>query len=453
MELEGRINPALTLPEVLQFLSMGKMTGTLAVAHGTNSVTLTLRSGRLINSSSLRMSRKLGQILINRGTLLRSQIEEALAAQKAQAQPEPLGRILIGRGLITEDELRQSIRLQLEEEMWDLFGMQEGSFKFEHAHEGTLSPSLVELDIEPLIMEGMRRLDEWARIVKNIPSDLAVPGVNPKSDWKDREQVALSEGEWKVFSLLNGFYDMSSISSRSGLGRFETFRTVNSLLASGLVAICNLDELTDARAGFQTNDEFLESTTGAPPQSEAETGKPSPQVSSSARIVSVFRKKRDESDPAIKAAEPGSGDRYAFPSPVSFFAALANKLVRDLAANSEFYLGPQDDALGEMYWRKVVMHFPKADLVRASGNLLDTIRFERYLESAGLHGEFRSIYEDTMEGVSRYLKMLFLAATQRIGAKAAQSKFSAVFTDFRSRSDVAQCSKEEIQELASKIIA
>ena len=71
MELEGRLNPAMSLPEVLQFLSMGKMTGTLTIKHGNYTAALVIRQGKLINSSSLGRPRKLGQMVVNRGLVPR----------------------------------------------------------------------------------------------------------------------------------------------------------------------------------------------------------------------------------------------------------------------------------------------------------------------------------------------------------------------------------------------
>ena len=50
--------------------------------------------------------------------------------------------------------------MQLEEEVWDLFRLSEGEFKFEHGARAKDEEIIVEIEIEPLIMEGTRQLDE-----------------------------------------------------------------------------------------------------------------------------------------------------------------------------------------------------------------------------------------------------------------------------------------------------
>jgi hypothetical protein len=447
MELEGRLNPALSLPEILQFLSMGKMTGTLTVTHGNYTVLLHLRSGKLVNSSSLGRPRKLGQMLVNQGLVQRQDVEEALRHQKTIEPAPQLGQILIDKRVITKDQLRQAIRLQLEEEMWDLFSLQEGAFKFDYADESAMGEVLVELDVEPLIIEGTRRLDEWVRIVRNIPGDNAVPSVRPLAFDTAREEMQFTDREWRVMSLVNGFYTLGSIANRSGIGKFETYRVLNSFLASGYISIraeSREDEFEASYAPIDVDDIVPKGNGKAKPEKQA-------AGSSSARILAMFVRKKAAEEMGDAVDKPAPVQLMDYPSPVAFVGAMVNALAKELCAEPEFYVGPRDDRLVAHYSRGIALSFPKADLLQARGNRIDVSRFDRYVELAGVQGPFEPVVADTLEALGRLLKMFFALAVQRLGLRPARRMFGEFFADFRQRSTIRFSEDFYFQEYSEKV--
>lgn len=456
MELEGRITSSMSLPEVLQFLGMSRMTGTLTVVQGDYSGSLMLRGGRLVNSTSLGRSRRLGQMLVYRGLVDRNAVEEALAYQQDFSPGTPLGRILVHRGHISMDQLRQAIRLQLEEELWELFSLREGSFRFEHGDDATIgTDSLVELEVEPLILEATRRLDEWTRIVKNIPSDSAIPIVVPFADAEDREMLQLSDSEWQVLALINSSYDMCCIANRSGIGKFETFRVMNSFLASGLVKITMPNEPVPARVPLEDSIDTVTRAKSGNGAAETPAG-----LGSSARLASLFNRWREGDSSGNLPAPPDpnssaalSTGQLAFVSPVSFVVAMCNAIIEELMNHPDFVIDPRDERLAERYWRQVIMDFPKADLVVAEDNLLNAQQFDRYIESVGVDGPMYSIYSDTMEALARYLRTCYMIAAQRLGAKHTRKVFAAILESYRQRSRVSNSEDFFFNEYAARALA
>jgi hypothetical protein len=400
-------------------------------------------------------------MLINRGLIDRGAVEEALAYQQDFSPATPLGRILVHRGYITMDQLRQAIRLQLEEELGELFSLREGSFKFEHGDDLTIgADSLVELDVEPLILEGTRRLDEWARIVKNIPSDSAVPVVVPFADPEDRDVLQLSDAEWEVLSLINGGYDMGCIANRSGIGKFETFRVINSFLAAGLVKIEMPAEPAPARVPLEETVESMATSRTGGGHRNGNTEKTPPGLGSSARLASLFQRWREHDSsgnllPPPDVPPPSNGDKsqLSFVSPVSFVAVLCNAVLAELMHQPDFLIDPRDERIAERYWRQIVMDFPKADLVTAEENLLNAQQFDRYIESVGVDGPMRSIYTDTMEALARYMRTCYMLAAQRLGAKLARKIFAATLEDYRQRSKIANAEDFFFTEYAARALA
>jgi hypothetical protein len=384
-------------------------------------------------------------MLVNRGLVDRSELDSVIEYQK-QLEPQPLlGRLLIERGLLSPEQLRQAIRLQLEEEMWDLFAMQEGSFKFEHGPPLNDFDVVVELDIEPLILEGTRRLDEWSRIIRNIPGDYAIPSIRSLADSSERELMNFSDSEWRILSLVNGFYNIGSISARSGAGKFETYRVLNSFLASGYITI----KADESKATLLANsDENALTRNGK--KTEKQTGSSSSVGYSSARLLAMLiGKKTDEAGNPIEKKEDRTP--LSFATPVSFVAGLCNSLIEELLTDPEFYVGPSDEQLAEQYWNNILMAYPKADLVAATGNRLLTERFDRFAEKAGLEGPFASVYKDTLEALGRYLKMVFLLAAQRLGMKSAQRLFGTFTKNFSSRSTIHRGEGFKFEEYAGRV--
>ncbi len=464
MELEGRLTPSLSLPEVLMFLSMGRMTGILTVVQGDYTVTMTLRQGRLVNSSSLGKPRRLGQLLVAHGLVERSVVEDALLQQSKTDPPQMLGHVLLERGVVTTDQLRQAIRLQLEEEMWDLFSLVDGSFKFEHRKEDTLGEALVEMEVEPLIMEGTRRLDEWSYIVKNIPNDEVVPALRSSGDdGIDREALQVNENEWRVLSLVNGYYNVGSLAMRSGIGRFETFRVLNALLASGVVKLRE-----DVAAAGPAPDVMEPAKSSWPKARKPGTGsdeeKPGGEVgtSSSTRLMALFRKKL--SAPVGQVAEDASLAEAVTPvnatlklmhfqTVVGFLAGFAQNLMATLMDTSDFAVGPEDAHLLAFYWNGVVMAYPRADLVCVVEDKLDASTYENFMKREGNSAAFHLIFEETLEALTRLVRTIYLVAAQRLGTREAQRIVGDQLAEFRQRAVLATGEEFYFQDFLDRIIS
>lgn len=432
MELEGSLK-AFSLPEVLQFLSMGKMTGVLTIQRAQYNIALIIKQGKIVNSSTLDRPRKLGQMLVHRGVIKRSDLEEVLSLQKAIESDKLLGQILIERGLITKETLRETIKLQLEEEIWDLFNWEDGYFKFEHMDESDVMNILVELEIEPLLIEGTRRLDEWEKIVKNIQDDDTVVTVAPLSEDFEQE-ITLSDSEWLILSLINGFYDIGSLISRGGLGKFETYRIINSFLAAGLIKVKTPGE-------EETSPEPSASPGGQAQAVEAESEKPQ----RAKKGGTLFSRMRQQ--PRERAEE-----EMTFVSPVGLIGHLINDLVVQLMRNHEFVVAASDQSLLERFWESVVMNYPKADLIRVVGNRVDASAFERFVEFAGLGNAIRVCYEDAVEAMAKLLDATYKLAAQRLGEKNVTRMVLALRDGFAQKARILHADNFNLNDFVAQIV-
>lgn len=189
MGLQGNL-ATIILPDVLQLLCTSMKTGILHV-QGKSGVTkkVCFRKGHIVSTASSDPREYLGQFLISRGYISEEQLNKAMETQLQTGIM--LGRVLTTVGVLNEDELRGMLQLKAEESIYDLFLWEEGAFEFEELEamdDGLVS---IDLDVTSLIMEGIRRKDEWARIRRVFRSDRVVlaktaaeldsSGTNPHS--------------------------------------------------------------------------------------------------------------------------------------------------------------------------------------------------------------------------------------------------------------------------------
>ncbi len=172
MGISGNLK-TMVLAELLQWLSMGTKSGTLVIDNSQVEKKVFFQDGAIIASASTDPKEYLGRFLVNHGYIPEDQIQEALARQKTENKL--LGQILVNMDAIAEEDLQQMLRLKTEESVYEIFTWEEGDFKFldnELPEQGMVRMAL---DVQGLVLEGSRRLDEWSRIRELLPSVQHVP--------------------------------------------------------------------------------------------------------------------------------------------------------------------------------------------------------------------------------------------------------------------------------------
>jgi hypothetical protein len=107
----------------------------------------------------------------------------------------------------------------------------------------------IPLSIENIIMEGVRRIDEWTRIKDRIPNQDVVVRFADQPHEKAKG-VNLTPDEWRVFARINGIHSIRQIAQQTGLGDFEASRIIYGFLSAGLVVLTKqMPPSSDSRNG------------------------------------------------------------------------------------------------------------------------------------------------------------------------------------------------------------
>jgi hypothetical protein len=192
MGLTGDVK-TMELAEVLQWISSGRKTGTLHVRRRSIEKAVVFRDGAITSSWSNHPRECLGQFLIRDRRISEEQLFRALLLQESERRL--LGSILVDSGVLDEDGLRHALKTKAEETIYDLFLWPEGQFEF---RDNELLPGVtfeLEIAVTGVILEGMRRLDEWVRIKAVLPSmgtTFRVPSKPPPEGALERHALALA---------------------------------------------------------------------------------------------------------------------------------------------------------------------------------------------------------------------------------------------------------------------
>jgi hypothetical protein len=193
MSLRGDLR-TMALPDVLQWIASGRKTGTLHVERHSVQKRIILREGNIFSSWSNDPRESLGQFLIRLRLVTEEQLFRALLTQEEKGRL--LGSILVADGLLSEEDLKRALKAKSEETIYDLFLWPAGQFEF---REGEFPDDILitfESRVTPVILEGIRRVDEWQRIRAVFPgmeTTFKVDGsAPPTADPVERQVLALA---------------------------------------------------------------------------------------------------------------------------------------------------------------------------------------------------------------------------------------------------------------------
>jgi len=106
------------------------------------------------------------------------------------------------------------------------------------------------MNVEAVIMEGVRRLDEWELIFDELGSLERVPHLRYNDILEEQGGVRLTPDQWRVICWMDGRHDINTILKECGVDRFNGAKLIYDLYKSGLLTVgaAVLDEASMGRA-------------------------------------------------------------------------------------------------------------------------------------------------------------------------------------------------------------
>src|SRR5262245_48707999 len=233
MSLVGNLR-TMSLPDILQWISTGRKTGTLRLERGSVQKRIVLGRGNIISSWSNDPRESLGQFLIRDRRISEEQLFRALLSQEKQGRL--LGSILVGDGLLSEDDLRATLKSKAQETVYELFLWPDGRFEFRSDELPDNVLVNLEMQVTHVILEGIRRVDEWERIRQVFPS------LRTTFTAKCLPDALESPTERQALALASKGKSLAEMSLEMRRSEFETAALLFDLHNRGAVAVDKSEE-------------------------------------------------------------------------------------------------------------------------------------------------------------------------------------------------------------------
>jgi len=222
------------IADIVQLIGLQRKTGILTLEGEEDTLTVTFQDGAVVwvQSTLLSWEQRMAQILVSRGLVTPAQLQEVRNVQKESKKK--LGSILTERGLVQKKDWDGLLTLEMEEAVYRPFRWTAGRYRFVSQGsvdlaEGKIGP----LGAENLLMEGIRRVDEWPMILEKLPSTAMVFKVGSRVGKLNPKQVG--PGDVKMLDLVDGKRTVQDLADMSGLGEFEAMRALASLVTAGAI--------------------------------------------------------------------------------------------------------------------------------------------------------------------------------------------------------------------------
>ncbi len=224
------------IADVLHLLQAQAQSGVLVVARAKGKVDVCFRQGKIDFAVAHGVSEEflLGRFILDLQLMQREDLEAYLRSRQPGAKL--LGAQLVKLGYISESELKQTIAKQTSELIYEILRWNFGKFTFRATRD--LPPPAVDaslgLDVEGILMEGFRRVDEWHLIEREI-DNFDVVFLRNEDAVATMGRGRLTREELSVLELVNGKNTVKEIIRQSRMGSFDVSKMLYRLLSIKLI--------------------------------------------------------------------------------------------------------------------------------------------------------------------------------------------------------------------------
>lgn len=144
---------------------------------------------------------------------------------------------------------------------YQLLAWQEGRFAF--LKNAAPAQRTIFEDLQNLLLDGLRRLDEYRAVASRLPPPQTVLHLAPTEETKT--EIRLTRSEWTILSQVNGRRTLEEVLQQSGGAEAGAARTIYGLLVAGLVTTAHDDSWLDAIVPIRVPVDQAPPSRGAPP--------------------------------------------------------------------------------------------------------------------------------------------------------------------------------------------
>ncbi|MGH7682029.1 MAG: DUF4388 domain-containing protein [Candidatus Eiseniibacteriota bacterium] len=233
MALQGNLDD-FSLPEILQLIAVQQKSGVLKLTAGEDVAVVFFEAGRIVSTRDRRRNAKdpLKPFLVRTGAITDAQLRQ-IETIEAESRRE-LTDILLSGNYMTQETLSHAVEQQIQDTLHQLLTWKAGSYHF--SGDARTVPKFavnVRLNTEGLLMESMRRIDEFARYRETFTSPAMV--LRPKALAMPPKDMSPQEA--RILPLVDGLRPLRDLMAQSKLVEFEAYEALHHLLDLGILEV------------------------------------------------------------------------------------------------------------------------------------------------------------------------------------------------------------------------
>jgi hypothetical protein len=259
MSLQGQIKE-FGLTEIFQLIQIQKREGALRLRQGRAEAMVLFENGSIVLAKSGTEDEwiSITDFLIRGKRLTTDQLQEAMKGMKKKGETE-LGPFLVRKGTVSREDLQAVVKLYIQETLFKLFTWKSGDYQFDARTVSYNKDYFAPLNLEFILMEGMRRLDEWPQLQRKIPVkgmvfektdkelpaqeedagqgvEFSIEGEDNTDGEKNRKpESEIGPEERLLYQMVDGEKSVSLLADNSMLGEFPAYKALATLSDSGYI--------------------------------------------------------------------------------------------------------------------------------------------------------------------------------------------------------------------------
>jgi len=162
-DLEGNLSVFQPIA-VMQMLNLAGATGKLSVAGDSNSANIFFERGNVTFAGMSNRPLRLGEYLVREGLVTASALDRVL--KKRGRRKKRIGDLLLEADLIKRSQLERAVETQIMDVIYEVVRWQSGSFSFEENKMPPAREIRIDIPLDHLLLEGLKRLDEERENIK-----------------------------------------------------------------------------------------------------------------------------------------------------------------------------------------------------------------------------------------------------------------------------------------------